>query len=214
MNTQTQNLRVLVVDDEMWYANGLADYFEANGCQVSCEEEMSASKALDLFAGGEYDLLVLDMMMPLGDTIQKEWESGKFKDWASQYDVEFPGVLSGVIVTKKIREAQSEIPIIFLAVEEDGKEFCEGVLADLDCIIVDKTEIQLDELQGIIGRICLYEYGDRFCVQFCPCGHTLTLDKDEFLRLAGSRKQLLAIEEGEKLDAPILPSYCCPQCKS
>lgn len=50
-------------------------------------------------------------------------------------------------------------------------------------------------------------------VQFCPCGHTRYMSEEEFVELAGSRRQLDAIDAGKKFDAPILPTSACEQCQ-
>jgi hypothetical protein len=49
-------------------------------------------------------------------------------------------------------------------------------------------------------------------VQCCPCGHVYQLRRSELIELIGTT-QLDEIAAGQKLDAPILPSSLCEECK-
>ncbi len=49
-------------------------------------------------------------------------------------------------------------------------------------------------------------------VQFCPCGHVSEMTLKEVRKLGGG-KQMSEIDAGRKLDAPILSSQNCPECR-
>jgi hypothetical protein len=49
-------------------------------------------------------------------------------------------------------------------------------------------------------------------VQFCPCGHVYNMRRSKVVELIGT-KQLDDIADGKKLDAPILSSTDCQDCK-
>lgn len=49
-------------------------------------------------------------------------------------------------------------------------------------------------------------------VQFCPCGHVYNMRRSEVVELIGTT-QLDDIAAGKKLDAPILSSDDCDDCK-
>ena len=60
-----QGLRVLLVDDEAANRAIAAAYLQRVGCQV--EEAANGQQALDRFQPGQYDLILMDLQMPLMD---------------------------------------------------------------------------------------------------------------------------------------------------
>ncbi len=58
-------MRVLAVDDDMDIVSTLMDHLDINNIQADCA--YSGRQALALFDDNEYDVIILDVMMPNGD---------------------------------------------------------------------------------------------------------------------------------------------------
>ena len=94
----TQNT-ILIVDDEIGYAEGIIDALNFEGYRVLTAT--SAELALSVLKKGNIDLVLVDIMMPPGKSLEK------------------PGVLSdrtGVILCRTIKATHPLIPIICLSV--------------------------------------------------------------------------------------------------
>lgn len=85
-------MRILVVDDEKLLVKGITFNLENDGYQVDGAYDGGA--ALELFAKNEYDLVILDLMLPVYD---------------------------GLSVCRKIRES-SDVPIIMLTAKGEGSD--------------------------------------------------------------------------------------------
>ena len=77
-------MRILVVDDEKLLVKGITFNLENDGYEV--DGAYDGQQALELFQKNEYDLIILDLMLPIYD---------------------------GLSLCRKIRET-SEVPIIML----------------------------------------------------------------------------------------------------
>ncbi len=64
----TQAARILVVDDEAHLADGIRENLEAEG--YATEVAYDGQQGLDAVLGGDFDLLVLDVMMPKMDGVE------------------------------------------------------------------------------------------------------------------------------------------------
>ena len=94
-------IKILVVDDEIMIREVVKEYAKVNGYQ--CDEATNGKEALEMIKKSDYDLILLDIMMPEMD---------------------------GFTTLKKIK-AQKDIPVIMLSArqEEDDKllSFSRGV---------------------------------------------------------------------------------------
>lgn len=85
-------MRILVVDDEKLLVKGITFNLENDGYEV--DGAYDGGTALELFAKNQYDLVILDLMLPVYD---------------------------GLSVCRKIRET-SDVPIIMLTAKGEGSD--------------------------------------------------------------------------------------------
>lgn len=88
--------KLLLVEDEERMREVLSDYFESKGCKLDCVG--NGLEALEYLADNEYDLILLDIMMPK---------------------------LDGFSTCRKIRKT-NEVPIIFVTAKVDESNFLKG----------------------------------------------------------------------------------------
>ncbi|MGK7913812.1 MAG: response regulator transcription factor [Synechococcus sp.] len=113
-------MRILLVDDEVELTDSLAQLFVREGYAVDVAYE--GETALELMTGGgeslatiSYDLLIFDWMLP---------------------------VRSGLELCRLIREAGSEIPILFLTAKDTLDDRVEGLDAGADDYLVKPFELR------------------------------------------------------------------------
>lgn len=95
--------KLLVVEDDPNLGNLLADYLRAKGFEVDLRTDgVQGAKA---HASGRYDLLILDVMMPLKD---------------------------GFTLAREVRARDAEVPIIFLTARSMKQDAIEGFRAGAD----------------------------------------------------------------------------------
>ena len=85
-------MKVLVVDDEKLLVKGITFNLENDGYEV--DGAYDGQQALELFAKNSYDLIILDLMLPVYD---------------------------GLSVCRKIRET-SDVPVIMLTAKGEGSD--------------------------------------------------------------------------------------------
>lgn len=83
-------MRVLLAEDEKALSKALVKIFESNN--YSIDAVYDGEEALDYFEGGNYDAVILDIMMPKVD---------------------------GITVLKKIRESGSNLPVLMLTAKAE-----------------------------------------------------------------------------------------------
>ena len=71
-------MKILVVDDEMLIRNVLREYLAFENYEV--EEASDGDEAITLFKNNDYDLVIMDVMMPKKDGFQTVKELKKIKD--------------------------------------------------------------------------------------------------------------------------------------
>jgi two-component system OmpR family response regulator len=99
----SMSAKLLVVEDDPNLGNLLADYLRAKGFTVDLRTDgVQGAKA---HAPGRYDLLILDVMMPLKD---------------------------GFTLAREVRAKDSEVPIIFLTARSMKQDALEGFRAGAD----------------------------------------------------------------------------------
>jgi len=87
-----EKMRILVVDDEKLLVKGITFNLENDGYQV--DGAYDGQQALELFSQNTYDLIILDLMLPVYD---------------------------GLSVCRKIRET-SDVPVIMLTAKGEGSD--------------------------------------------------------------------------------------------
>ena len=158
-------MRLLIAEDELDLAEALTVFFEKN--QFSVDTVHDGFAAYDYASTGEYDAIVLDVMMPKMD---------------------------GYEFTKTLRSVQNELPILMVSAKQLPSDKKKGFLAGTDDFMtkpVDEEEMLLrikallrrariaSEHRIIIGDVTL-DY-DSFTVT--KKGETQELPQKEFLLL-------------------------------
>jgi DNA-binding response OmpR family regulator len=100
---ETVKTKILLVEDDPSLGPLLQEYLEAKGFETKLAED--GKKGADLFFKGSYDLLLLDVMMPVKD---------------------------GFTLAKEIRVSDKNIPIIFLTAKSMKEDTIEGFGAGAD----------------------------------------------------------------------------------
>ncbi|MEI6020127.1 MAG: response regulator transcription factor [Bacteroidota bacterium] len=99
----TVKTKILLVEDDPSLGPLLLEYLEAKGFEAKLAED--GKKGSDVFFKGTYDLLLLDVMMPVKD---------------------------GITLAKEIRVADKNVPIIFLTAKSMKEDTIEGFNAGAD----------------------------------------------------------------------------------
>jgi len=89
--------KLLLVEDEPFLARVIEDSFKQKGYQVTYASD--GKKAYNLFLNHRFDLLVLDVMLPLMD---------------------------GFTLAKQIRNTDKDVPILFLTAKSETADLIEG----------------------------------------------------------------------------------------
>lgn len=100
------NKKILIVEDDESILQLEKDYLEANGFTVS--SALKGTKGLELALGGNYDLLILDIMLPGVD---------------------------GLEICKKVRET-SDVPVLLVSARRDDIDKIKGLGLGADDYIV------------------------------------------------------------------------------
>jgi two-component system, OmpR family, response regulator len=95
--------KILLVEDDPSLGPLLQEYLEAKGFETKLAED--GKKGSDMFFKGQFDLLLLDVMMPVKD---------------------------GITLAKEIRVVDRNIPIIFLTAKSMKEDTIEGFNAGAD----------------------------------------------------------------------------------
>jgi len=125
--------RVLVVDDEAHLADGISENLEAEG--YSAEVAHDGEEGLEKIRGGDFDLIVLDVMMPK---------------------------LDGLEVCQKIREEGRQTPVLFLTVNNAPEDRIRGFEAGGDDYLAKPFHLQelLHRVAAILRRSAWYAQND------------------------------------------------------
>lgn len=98
--------KILIADDEIKIRQTLADYFTAKG--ESCKTAANGMEAAELCERERFDLVILDVMMPL---------------------------MSGTEAARRIRR-RSDLPILFLSALGEEEDYIKGFASGADDYIV------------------------------------------------------------------------------
>jgi two-component system phosphate regulon response regulator OmpR len=123
---------VLVVDDDRRLRELLSSFLSANECRVSAVE--GAAEARRRMAGVEFDLIVLDVMMP-GE--------------------------SGVEFARSLRASGNQVPILMLSALSDTEDRISGLTAGVDDYLAKPFEPRelLLRVQAILKRQAVVQPG-------------------------------------------------------
>ena len=157
-------MRLLIVEDEIGIQNFLKQGLEEEGFIV--DTASNGIEGLDKFSTGNYDLLLLDWMMPQ---------------------------LTGLELCKKIRETNSQVPIIFLTAKDTVQETIEGLKSGANDYI--KKPFSFEEL---LERIKIHFRND-LDEKVLKLG-SITLNKDKHQVLSNEKEVSLTQREFELLE--------------
>ncbi len=102
-NTEKEQYRVLIVEDEQNIAEGLVDICDYRGFKATWAPD--GEKGLEEALSGNYDLVILDIMLPKMD---------------------------GFTVCNRIRERNRELPIIMLSARNSDQDIIDGLALGAD----------------------------------------------------------------------------------
>jgi DNA-binding response OmpR family regulator len=119
---ETVKTRILLVEDDPSLGPLLQEYLEAKGFETKLADD--GKKGADLFFKGSFDLLLLDVMMPIKD---------------------------GITLAKEIRVSDKNVPIIFLTAKSMKEDTIEGFNAGADDYIT--KPFSMDELLARVTAV-------------------------------------------------------------
>jgi two-component system, OmpR family, response regulator len=114
--------KILLVEDDPSLGPLLQEYLEAKGFETKLAED--GKKGGDMFFKGNFDLLLLDVMMPVKD---------------------------GITLAKEIRVVNKNIPIIFLTAKSMKEDTIEGFNAGADDYIT--KPFSMEELMARVNAV-------------------------------------------------------------
>ncbi|MDR1757661.1 MAG: response regulator transcription factor [Bacteroidales bacterium] len=122
MNTA---IKILLAEDDVNLGKVLSTYLEAKGYSV--KHANNGEMAFELFCTNEFDICLVDVMMPLKD---------------------------GFTLTREIRKMDKNIPIIFLTAKNFQEDMIEGLSIGGDDYITKpfSMEVLLARLQALLRR--------------------------------------------------------------
>lgn len=121
----TPRARILLVEDDQNFGDVLRSYLEMHGYQVTLATD--GIKGAEAFNNGEYDLCILDVMMPRKD---------------------------GFTLGREIREKNQDMPVIFLTAKTQKQDIIQGFKIGGDDYITKpfNSEELLLRIQAILKR--------------------------------------------------------------
>jgi two-component system, OmpR family, response regulator len=122
---ETENKKILLVEDDPNFGTVLKDYLAMNDYNVT--HAKNGMEGFEKFKKGDYDLCILDVMMP-------------YKD--------------GFTLAKEIREKNAEVPIIFLTAKAMKEDVMKGYKVGADDYLNKPfdSEVLLMKIKAIIQR--------------------------------------------------------------
>ena len=150
-------MKVLLIEDEISLANSIVDYLQAE--QILCEHAMNIRAAKELIAVSEFNVIVLDIMLPDGSGLDLlKWIKTNFPKNAvilvsaqNQLDVKLIGLNTGAddYITKPFAMAElvARLKVVNrrTATEKEQNIIVDNLEIDLDAFIakVDNKELNL-----------------------------------------------------------------------
>lgn len=162
--------RILLVEDDPSLGPLLQEYLDAKGFEAKLAED--GQKGSELFFKGSYDLLLLDVMMPVKD---------------------------GITLAKEIRLTDKNVPIIFLTAKSMKEDTIEGFNAGADDYITKPFSMEelLARVNAVLRRTSKVRSADTEEVNFKIGNYTFNSEK-QILQI-GSNEQKLTTKESQLL---------------
>ncbi len=119
---ETVKTKILLVEDDPSLGPLLQEYLEAKGFETKLAED--GKKGSDIFFKGSFDLLLIDVMMPVKD---------------------------GLTLAKEIRLVDKNVPIIFLTAKSMKEDTIDGFAAGADDYIT--KPFSMEELMARVNAV-------------------------------------------------------------
>jgi two-component system, OmpR family, alkaline phosphatase synthesis response regulator PhoP len=129
-NTQTDKSKILIVEDEESLATGLEFNLQQEGYKVKIAKD--GREALQFFGQDEYDLIILDIMLPY---------------------------LNGFEIAEKIRETDAQIPILILTAKTNFQDKLKGLEIGADDYLTKPFHLEelILRVKGMLKRKSWYK---------------------------------------------------------
>jgi two-component system OmpR family response regulator len=162
--------KILLVEDDPSLGPLLQEYLDAKGFETKLAED--GQKGSELFFKGAYDLLLLDVMMPVKD---------------------------GITLAKEIRLSDKNTPIIFLTAKSMKEDTIEGFNAGADDYMTKPFSMEelLARVNAVLRRSNKVRSTDSEEVNFKVGNYNFNSEK-QLLQL-GSNEQKLTTKESQLL---------------
>lgn len=168
----TEKTKILLAEDDTNLGALLLEYLEAKGYSVKLAK--NGKEGYDLFCKQEYDLCLLDVMMPLKD---------------------------GFTLAKEIRMSNKQIPIIFLTAKSMKEDTIEGFNAGADDYITKPFSMEelMLRIQAILRRSMKTQVVENDNKEFSLGKYTFNTEKqtlsgdDQSIKLTTKEAQLLRL---------------------
>jgi len=120
-----ENYRILLVEDDLSFGSVLKDYLTLKDFEVT--HAINGEDGLEKFKLGEFDICILDVMMPKKD---------------------------GFTLAKEIKEIKAEMPIVFLTARDMREDILNGYKIGADDYITKPfdSELLLYKIRAIVQR--------------------------------------------------------------
>jgi DNA-binding response OmpR family regulator len=179
---ETVKTRILLVEDDPSLGPLLQEYLEAKGFETKLADD--GKKGADLFFKGSFDLLLLDVMMPVKD---------------------------GITLAKEIRVSDKNVPIIFLTAKSMKEDTIEGfgagaddyitkpfsmeeLLARVTAVLRRTNKIRSSESEEVNFKIGAFQFNsEKQILQHKGIEQKLTTKESQLLRL-------LCVHQNDVLD--------------
>jgi len=166
-----KNIRILLAEDDSNLGNLLRNYLRVKNFETDLY--VNGIRALESFTKEQYDICILDIMMPEMD---------------------------GIFLAKEIRKINPSIPVIFLTAKSLKEDILEGFRSGADDYITKPFSMEelLYRIQAILKRtagttarkkIDIYSIG---AYRFDPLKQLLTI-RDQTIKLTTKESELLEI---------------------
>jgi DNA-binding response OmpR family regulator len=158
--------KILLVEDDPSLGPLLQEYLDAKGFETKLAED--GQKGSELFFKGTYDLLLLDVMMPVKD---------------------------GITLAKEIRLSDKHTPIIFLTAKSMKEDTIEGFNAGADDYITKPFSMEelLARVNAVLRRSNKTRSTDSEEVNFKIGNYNFNSEK-QLLQLSGNEQKLTTKE--------------------
>lgn len=158
--------KILLVEDDPSLGPLLQEYLDAKGFETKLAED--GQKGSELFFKGTYDLLLLDVMMPVKD---------------------------GITLAKEIRLSDKHTPIIFLTAKSMKEDTIEGFNAGADDYITKPFSMEelLARVNAVLRRSNKTRSTDSDEVNFKIGNYNFNSEK-QLLQLGGNEQKLTTKE--------------------